>query len=104
MEKYQIVKGCVEWDAVCVEIIHSDNDRVNPLPCSVIRDDADRFCKDLSKAMPGKKIRITMHARIRAVYQDGERILTRDMRDFYLLTDEEYASTKLLDQSVGEYF
>lgn len=61
----------------------------------IINTDVDKECHRLSAAMPEAEIKVSQAARIRAVYQGGKRIVTRSMRDFYEMTEEEYKSYDL---------
>lgn len=66
-------------------------------------DRVDFDLKRMSKATPGATFKVSCHARVKARYKDGERITLTDMRDFYVMSDEEYATTKIQDAKTAEW-
>lgn len=86
----------LQWPASRVEIRPAGlSEFANGAFVYILNTDADDACHKLSRAMPGAEIKIMQCARIRAVYKDGVRVVTRSMRDFYLMTEEEYKSYDL---------
>lgn len=64
-------------------------------------DSVDKECHRLSKAMPEATVMIQQMARIRAVYEKGERTVRRDLRSFYdNISDDEYKETLILNSKV----
>lgn len=68
--------------------------------------EADHTAREFSKLVhaTGGRVRLLEDARIRAVYENGERVQQSDMRDHYLLSDEAYAESKILCSKAHEYF
>ena len=77
----------------------------NPVRTYVCLMDADRYARKMSLLVPeGCQVKLEQDARIRAVYEKGERIAQSDMRDFYVMSDEEYAASKILCSVTHVYF
>lgn len=94
-----------QYTAFDVEI-HPNKDKLNlnPLTLVILRERLDGDARRLSLLVPQGKVVVTTMARNKAVYENGERTVTRDLRDFYdNLTDEQYENTKFLCEVKYEY-
>jgi hypothetical protein len=88
--------GGLQWPASRVEIrTPGMSEFANGMILFIINTDVDKECHRLSAAMPDADIKVTQSARVRAVYKGGQRTVTRSMRDFYEMTEEEYTSYDL---------
>lgn len=86
----------IQWPASRVEIRTAGmSEYANGMILFIINTDVDKECHRLSAAMPDAEIKVEQAARIRAVYKGGARTVTRSMRDFYLMSEEEYKSYDL---------
>lgn len=86
----------IQWPASRVSIRTPDmSEYANGIVMFIINTDVDKECHRLSKAMPEAIIKVEQAARVRAEYKGGVRVTTRSMRDFYSMTEEEYASYDL---------
>jgi hypothetical protein len=87
-----------QFPAFDVEI-HPNKDKLNlsPLTLIILRERLDSDARRLSLLVPQGKVVVTTMARHKAVYENGERTVTRDFHDFYTnLTDEQYQNTQFL--------
>ena len=94
-----------QFPAFDVEI-HPNKDKIslNPLTLVILRERLDDDARRLSLLVPHGKVVVTTMARHKAVYENGERVVTRDLRDFYdNLTDEEYQNTQILCSRLHVY-
>lgn len=91
---------------ISVEVYRTDSSTGNGLHLQVCLMEADHTARELSKlvAAAGGRVELIDDARIRAVYQNGERIRQSDMRDHYVMSDEAYAESKILCSKQHEYF
>lgn len=86
----------VQWPASRVEIrVAGLSEFANGIFIYIINTEVDKECHRLSAAMPDAEIKVSQAARIRAVYKGGVRVVTRSMRGFYEMTEEEYKSYDL---------
>jgi hypothetical protein len=66
---------------------------------------ADQTCIALSRSMPGATVSIEMYKCIKAIYQDGVRTFSANMRSYIPeLTRDEYEMTLLRDSVTFEKF
>lgn len=94
-----------QYPAFNVEI-HTDKYKPtsNPLTLIILRERVDADARQLSLLVPRGKVVVTTMVRHKAIYEDGERTVTRDLRDFYdNLTDEQYENTKFLCSETHRY-
>lgn len=86
----------IQWPASHVEIRPARLSLgANGITFYLINTEVDKECHRLSAEMPDAEIKVMQAARIRAVYKGGKRVTTRSMRDFYVMTEEEYKSYDL---------
>jgi hypothetical protein len=87
--------------------IYTDRSKVQASPVTVYVDirDADAHARKMSMMLVDTgSVEIVDQARIRAVYKAGKRIAQRGMRDFYEMTEAEYAECQILCSETHVYF
>jgi hypothetical protein len=99
MAKYLVEKrvDVCSRPVVDLELYTAGGVYTNPMTVSVCTMEADGYARRLSTlvAATGGQVKLVMDARIKAVYVNGERTQLSDMRDFYVMTDEEYTDSKI---------
>lgn len=98
MPKYlSEVKTDISRRMITMEVFQNDT-VFNGMSVEVCLMDVDRYAREFSKLVhaSGGRVRLMEDARIRAVYENGHRIQQSDMRDFYGMSDEEYAESRIL--------
>ncbi|MDR3392188.1 MAG: hypothetical protein P4L77_10700 [Sulfuriferula sp.] len=107
MPKYlSEVPSDVSRRMITMEVHKTSSIYSNGMSVEVCLMDADRYAREFSQlvADTGGRVRLIQDARIRAIYEKGERTRETDMRDFYDMSGEEYAEGRILCSKSHEYF
>lgn len=91
---------------ITMEVFKTPGNVLSPLSVEVCLMNADHYAREFSMLVKatGGRVRLLEDARIRAVYEDGQRIQENDMRDFYEMSDEAHAESRILCSVKHEYF
>lgn len=98
-------KDDVGFPAFDIEIQQDASHPVlNPITLVILRESADFNARRLSQMFPKGRVSLSTMARIKAVYENGERVRTRDFNQFYSnLTEEQYKLTQIMCSKTHEY-